>query len=133
MARKRPPRPFKLRDEVCVAFLAPALTAGISGLATHQTALAVAAVTSIGLTSALVATITGVILMRRGAGIQPRRRLLRSLTAGLVAGVIGAAAGLAASGWLSRLSIDLPLSAVLAATIITWRWHGSAANREDFA
>jgi hypothetical protein len=131
MPRKRTPRPFKLRDEVLVAFLAPTLMAGISGLATHQTALAVAAPTSIGLTSLVVAGITGAVLQRHRTSERSRHRLLRSLAAGLLAGAIAAGVGLSASGWLPRLLIDLPLSALLAATIVTWRWHGSAPTRSS--
>jgi hypothetical protein len=139
MRTTRPPRPFNLRAETCVAFLAPTLMAGISGLITHQTALAVAAPTSIGLTSAVVAVITGTVLQHRRTAERLKRRLLPSLAAGLTAGAIAACVGLPASGWLPRLRVDLPLSAVLAATIITWRWHGSAPTRgtartrKDFA
>lgn len=129
MPGKRPPRPFKLREEMFIAYLAPTVTAGISGLATHQSALAIAAPTSIGLTSAVVAAITGAILQRRGTARRSRRRLPTALAAGLTAGAIAAAVGLPASVLLPRLRIDLPVAAVLAATIITWRWHGSASAR----
>lgn len=33
------------------------------------------------------------------------------------------------AGWLDRLRIDLPLSAALATTIVTWRWSGTATRR----
>ncbi|MEW2417277.1 hypothetical protein AB0953_26625 [Streptomyces sp. NPDC046866] len=34
------------------------------------------------------------------------------------------------AGWLERLRIDLPLSAGLAAAIVTWRWHGTTSRQQ---
>ncbi|WP_331766049.1 hypothetical protein [Embleya sp. NBC_00896] len=132
------PPPFTLWREVAVAYLAPALTAGAAGIATGQSDLAIAAVTSIAGTSALVATLVGTWLQRGGRPrpwtlAAPKVLLIAALA--LVAGILGAAAGLSAewipahtavpdAAWLTRLRIDLPLSAALAATIITWRWRG---------
>ncbi|GAA0274983.1 hypothetical protein GCM10010302_10790 [Streptomyces polychromogenes] len=142
-------RPFTLWKEVATAYLAPALTAGLGGFLSGQPAVTRAAFTSIGVTSAVVACLVGAWLHRRG---RPRRWTVSAprplLTLGLVLIAVGIA-GLAgwfasdwlpshtpvpAAGWLKRLRIDLPLSAGLATTIITWRWHGTARrtrNRPD--
>ncbi|MCX4965531.1 hypothetical protein OHA98_11925 [Streptomyces sp. NBC_00654] len=135
-------RPFTLRKEVAVAYLAPALTAGLGGVLGGQPELTVAAFTSIGATSAAVAFVVGKWLHRRG---RPRRWTTSvprpAITIGLgivAAGIAGLAGWFAAdwlpahtpvpdTGWLERLRIDLPLSAALATTIITWRWRGTAS------
>ncbi|MEV6976954.1 hypothetical protein [Kitasatospora sp. NPDC093806] len=36
---------------------------------------------------------------------------------------------LADSPWPGRLRFDLPLSAAIAATMITWRWRGTRPRR----
>jgi hypothetical protein len=130
--------PFVLWREAAVAYAAPALGAGAAGLATGQTGLAVAAVTSIAGTSALVAALVGRWLQRGG---RPRRWTLATPTPVLAALLAAAAAVLAGAvgwfagawvpahtavpddAWLTRLRIDLPLSAVLATVIITCRWR----------
>lgn len=67
-------RPFTLWKEVAVAYLAPALSAGIGGVLGGQPELTTAAFTSIGITSAVVAFVVGGWLHRRGgrAGGRPR-------------------------------------------------------------
>ncbi|MGY3678943.1 hypothetical protein [Streptomyces sp. TE33382] len=138
-------RPFTLRKEVAVAYLAPALTAGLGGVLGGQPELTVAAFTSIGATSAAVAFAVGGWLHRRG---RPRRwttsvpRPVITIGLGTVAaGIAGLAGWFAAdwlpahtplpdAGWLERLRIDLPLSAALATTIITWRWRGTASRQQ---
>ncbi|MDI2129902.1 hypothetical protein [Yinghuangia seranimata] len=138
--------PFILWREVAIAYLAPALSAGAAGLATGQSGLAVAAVTSIAGTSAVVAALVGRWLHRRG---RPRRWTLSLptpvlavclavLTTGLAGGL-----GWFAGAWLpahtavpdadgiTRLRIDLPLSAALATVIITCRWRATLRRSEQ--
>ncbi|MEV5680849.1 MULTISPECIES: hypothetical protein [unclassified Streptomyces] len=137
-------RPFTLWKEVAVAYLAPALSAGIGGVLGGQPELTTAAFTSIGITSAVVAFVVGGWLHRRG---RPRRwttsvpRPVITIGLGAAATGIAGLAGWFASGWLpahtpvpdagwlDRLRIDLPLSAALATTIVTWRWSGTATRR----
>ena len=133
-------RPFTLWQEVAVAYAAPALSAGVGGVITGQNGLVVAAFTSIGLTSAAVAALVGGWLQRAGA----RRRFSTSLPRGVLtvgmgvfAAAVAAAVGWFAGGWLpahtvladatwlDQLRLNLPLSAALAASIVTWRWRGS--------
>lgn len=139
-SRARRGRPFTLWQEVAVAYLAPAVSAGAGAVITGQSGLALAAVTSIGLTSGIVAALTGGWLQRRGAARPWSTSLPRGvltigmgLFAALVAGCAGWFAGawmpahtrLPNAAWITRLRIDLPLSAALAATIVTWRWRGA--------
>ncbi|MFH7594814.1 hypothetical protein WDV06_06845 [Streptomyces racemochromogenes] len=137
-------RPFTLWTEVATAYLAPALTAGLGGFLSGQPAVTRAAFTSIGATSAVVACIVGAWLHRGG---RPRRwttsmpRPLLTLGLAITAVAIAGVAGWFASdwlpshtpvpdaGWLKRLRIDLPLSAGLATTIVTWRWHGTTSRQ----
>ncbi|MFJ6723190.1 MULTISPECIES: hypothetical protein [unclassified Streptomyces] len=135
-------RPFVLRKEVAAAYLAPSLTAGLGGVLTGQPELTIAAITSIGATSALVAGLVGAWLHRRPrrwTTSAPRLTLVLGLTvaAASVAGALGWFASewlpshtpVPDSGWLQRLRIDLPLSAALAAAIVTWRWHGATSRQ----
>ncbi|MGW2036783.1 hypothetical protein [Streptomyces virginiae] len=141
--RSRPaPRPFVLWREVLTAYAAPALTAGAAGAATGQRDLAVAALTSIAGTSAVVALVVGAWLRHGG---RPRRWTTTlpkaAVTAVLVLAATGAAAllGWFAAQWLpahtclpatarlERLRIDLPLSAALATTVVTLRWRSTVA------
>ncbi|MEI5102961.1 hypothetical protein RB200_36020 [Streptomyces sp. PmtG] len=136
-------RPFVLWKEVTVAYLASALTAGLGGVLSGQPELTMAAVTSIGATSALVACVVGAWLHRRGRSRRwtasaPRLALALGLAvaAAAVAGLLGWFASewlpphtpVPGAGWLERLRIDLPLSAALAAAIVTWRWHGATTR-----
>ncbi|MFD5463936.1 hypothetical protein ACFWIQ_14125 [Kitasatospora sp. NPDC127059] len=134
---------FTLWREVLTAYAAPALTAGAAGVVTGQADLTVAACTSIAGTSAVMAFLVGTWLRHGG---QPRRwtttlpRLV--LTALLVIVTAGAAAALGwfaaewlpavtpvhAAPWLRRLRIDLPVSAVLATTVVTLRWRAGVAK-----
>ncbi|KIF07235.1 hypothetical protein PL81_03070 [Streptomyces sp. RSD-27] len=138
-------RPFTVWKEVATAYLAPALTAGLGGFLSGQPELTRAAFTSIGATSALVACIVGAWLHRGG---RPRRwttlvpRLLLTLALAVTAVAVAGLAGwfvsdwlpshtpVPAAGWLERLRIDLPLSAGLATTIVTWRWHGTTSRQQ---
>ncbi|MDJ0380413.1 hypothetical protein [Streptomyces sp. G-G2] len=137
-AAARPSRRFTLWREVLTAYAAPALMAGMAGIATGQYDLAVAACTSIAGTSAGVALLVGTWLRHGG---RPRRWTTRTprvtLTATLVLITVGAAALLGwftaqwlpahtlvpSTPWLERLRIDLPVSAALATTIVTLRWR----------
>ncbi|MET9659266.1 hypothetical protein [Streptomyces sp. NPDC006510] len=143
--RGSPVRPFTLWKEVAVAYLAPALTAGLGGVLSGQPELTMAAFTSIGATSAVMAFVVGGWLHHRG---RPRRwttsvpRPVITVGLGTAAAAIAGVAGWFASGWLpshtpvpddgwlERLRIDLPLSAALATTIVTWRWHGMAPRQQ---
>ncbi|MFD5621237.1 hypothetical protein [Streptomyces yangpuensis] len=137
------PRPFALRREVLTAYTAPALTAGAAGIVTGQRDLAVAAVTSIAGTSAVVAFLVGAWLRNGG---HPRRWTSGLPRAAVTVVLAVAAAGAAALlGWfaaqwlpvhtpvpatprLERLRIDLPVSAALAAAIVTLRWRSTLAT-----
>ncbi|KIF00438.1 hypothetical protein PL81_41090 [Streptomyces sp. RSD-27] len=138
-------RPFTLWKEVATAYLAPALTAGLGGFLSRQPEVTRAAFTSIGLTSAVVACIVGSWLHRRGrprlwTAAMPRPLLTLGLavTAVAIAGLAGwfvsdwlpSHTPVPAAGWLERLRIDLPLSAGLATTIVTWRWHGTTSRQQ---
>ncbi|MFG2622517.1 hypothetical protein ACGFXC_33375 [Streptomyces sp. NPDC048507] len=84
-----------LRREVLVAYAAPALTAGAGGLLSGRPELAVAALTSIAGTSALVTALAGIRLRRRGnRGRLPRpavpARAVRAVGAGLAAAAVAA-------------------------------------------
>lgn len=103
----------------------------------------IAAATTIGGTSAVVATLVGSALRRRPnrspGGRAPRALLAPAL--GLAAAAVALAVGLAAAHWLpqihglatspwpGRLPIDLPVSSAIAATVITSRWRGSRRTR----
>ncbi|GGS22054.1 hypothetical protein Snoj_23120 [Streptomyces nojiriensis] len=136
----RPSRPFTLWREVLTSYAAPALTAGAAGVLTGQRDLAVAACTSIAGTSAVVAFLVGTWLRHGG---RPRRWTLttpRGVLAAVLVVIAAVAAALLgwfaaqwlpahtpvpATPWLERLRVDLPVSAALAATIVTLRWRGS--------
>ncbi|MEV4556271.1 hypothetical protein AB0K51_04640 [Kitasatospora sp. NPDC049285] len=141
MAKKAPgaPPPFVLWREVLVAYAMPAVSAGVGGFITRQPELVIAAFTTIGGTSALVAAALGATLQRRPVRARAPRtpRALAAAVLGLLAAALALAVGLAAARWLPhlphlahspwprRLPIDLPISSTLAATITTWRWRGS--------
>ncbi|MFD0526954.1 hypothetical protein ACFQ1I_06265 [Kitasatospora arboriphila] len=145
MSKKDPgaPPPFVLWREVLAAYAMPAVTAGIGGAVTRQPHLVAAALTTIGGTSALVAAALGAVLRRRPVRARPARtpRALAAAALGLAAAAPGLAVGLAAAHWLPqvpaladspwprRLTVDLPVSAAIAATVTTWRWRGSRPAR----
>ncbi|GAA2823219.1 hypothetical protein RMN57_04070 [Kitasatospora sp. CM 4170] len=137
------PPPFVLWREVLVAYAMPAVMAGIGGAATGQSELMIAAATTIGGTSAVVATLLGARLLRRpdrSWTLRPPRALLAA-GFGITAAALALLAGwsgahwlpriptLADSPWPARLRIDLPVSAAIAATVTTWRWRGSRPRR----
>jgi hypothetical protein len=131
---------FTLWREVVVAYVAPTLIAGVGGLVSGQARLLVSAFTSIGISSAVVAALIGAWLQRRGF----RHMWLRSgprlaaiarvaIGAALLGGLAGWLVNVGASAWLGAhqwpwlddLGVDLPVSAAIAAAIITWRWRGA--------
>ncbi|WP_327144356.1 hypothetical protein [Nocardia sp. NBC_01327] len=126
-----PPR-FQLWQEALFAYAAPALCAGIGGIATGRTDLVIAALTSIAGASALVAVLAGAWLQRFGSR---RPWLLRLPRVCLVAGFTVTAAALAELSALfathswpllpDRIRIDFPIAAALAALITTWRWRAA--------
>ncbi|MGA5820999.1 hypothetical protein ACPC54_24410 [Kitasatospora sp. NPDC094028] len=145
MSRKAPGAPprFVLWQEVLTSYAMPALTAGLGGAVSRQPQLVVAALTTIGGTSAVVAATLGAVLRRRPLHARPPRtpRALAAAALGLAAAALGLATGLAAAHWLPhlpaladspwprRLPVDLPVSSAIAATIVTWRWRGTRPSR----
>lgn len=131
---------FTLWREVVVAYVAPTLIAGVGGLISGQASLLISAFTSIGISSAVVAALIGVWLRRHGlshAWLRSGPRLMAiariAIGAALLGGLVGWLVNVGASAWLGThqwpwpddLGVDLPVSAVIAATIITWRWRGA--------
>jgi len=138
VADRRAARPFTLWREVLVAYLAPALMAGAGGVASGQAGLTLAAFTSIAGTSAVVALLIGSWLQRR-AGSRPWTTALPRILvaailavgAAVIAGLVGWLAShwlpdhtsVVDTAWLARLQFDLPISAAVAAVIVSWRWR----------
>src|SRR3954471_17760350 len=131
---------FTLWREVVVAYVAPALIAGVAGLVSGQASLLVSAFTSIGISSAVVAALIGAWLRRRGLGhawLRSGPQLVAIARVAIGAALLGSLAGwlinVGASAWLGahhwpwpdHLGIDLPVSAAIAAAILTWRWRGA--------
>lgn len=132
MTHTTTPPAFSLWREILFAYGAPAACAGIGGLITGQTALLLAAATSIAGTSALVAAVIGTWLQRNRFR---RDWLMRTSPVLLTAGfAFGATVFAALTAWLltessallpERVRIDFPIAAALAATIVTWRWRAA--------
>ncbi|HEY3748581.1 MAG TPA: FAD-dependent oxidoreductase [Pseudonocardiaceae bacterium] len=131
---------FTLWREVVMAYVAPTLIAGFAGLVSGQASLLVSAFTSIGISSAVVATLIGAWLQRRGLSHVWLRSgpLLVAIArvaigAVLLGGLAGWLVNVGASAWLGAhqwpwpddLGVNLPVSAAIAATMITWRWRGA--------
>jgi MFS family permease len=131
---------FTLWREVVVAYVAPTLIAGVGGLISGQASLLISAFTSIGISSAVVAALIGACLPRRGlshAWLRSGPLLLAIARVAIGAVLLGSLAGwlvnVGASAWLGAhqwpwpddLGVDLPVSAAIAATVITWRWRGA--------
>ncbi|MNI30806.1 hypothetical protein D3C73_846650 [compost metagenome] len=129
---------FVLWREVVMAYAAPALMAGMGGLFTADDGLQIAALTTIGGTSALVAWMLGLWLRSRGV----RKRWIIAAPHLVVVGMFalaGSLLGLFAAwvtsdllgmmisidhwAWVDRVWIDFPLSGFIASTIMTWRWR----------
>ncbi|WP_405497207.1 hypothetical protein [Nocardia sp. NBC_00511] len=122
------PARFVLWREVLVAYAAPAICAGASGLVSGRTDLVFAAVSSIAGTSAVVAFVLGMWLQRCGIqfrGLREAAPAIPTVMFGLGAAVLGALLAqllTTAAGFPDRLRLDIPIAAALAATIVTWRW-----------
>lgn len=138
---------FVLWREVVMAYVSPAIMAGIGGLITADKGLQLAALTTIGGTSALIALMLGLWLRIRGG----RKRWLVAAPHLVVVGLfalMGAILGLCAAWattnllgiiipidnlvWIDRIWIDFPLSGVIASTIVTWRWRLAAKTNLSF-
>jgi hypothetical protein len=131
---------FTLWREVVMAYVAPTLIAGVAGLVSGQASLLVSACTSIGISSAVVATLIGAWLQRSGlshAWLRSGPLLVTiarvAIGAVLLGGLAGWLVNVGASAWLGAhqwpwpddLGVNLPVSAAIAATMITWRWRGA--------
>jgi hypothetical protein len=129
---------FVLWREVAISYVAPTLIAGAGGLISGRANLLVSAFTSIGISSAAVAALTGFWLQRQGlrhpwltSGPRIVAIARMAITAAILGGLAGWLINLGASPWLGThqwpwpddLGINLPVSATIAATIITWRWR----------
>ncbi|GIO09176.1 hypothetical protein J31TS6_52040 [Brevibacillus reuszeri] len=129
---------FVLGREVLMAYISPAIMAGIGGLITADRNLQIGALTTIGGTSALVALLLGLWLKSRGENYRWIIQTPHLAVVGLFA-VAGGVVGLIAA-WtttslanqfypnhhfslLSRVWTDFPLSATIASTLIAWRWR----------
>ena len=127
-----------------MSYVAPTLIVGVGGLVSGRASLLVSAFTSIGISSAVVAALTGAWLQRQGLHhprLKSGPRLVAitriASTAALLAGLVGWLVNLGASLWFGAhqwpwpddLGINLPLSATIAATIITWRWRSAQQTR----
>lgn len=138
------PTAIVVRHEVLLAYVTPAAIAGTAALITRQRELGIAAPTSIAGTSALVAALLASWLRAHGAtnkrnASTTRRRLvatcaIASITAGLataaiITGLLPTAIGFQRAPWMTRMWLDLPLSAGISAAIVSWRWR-SALDRQ---
>ena len=123
-----------------MSYVAPTLIAGVGGLLSGRANLLVSAFTSIGISSAVVAALTGSWLQRQGLRhpwLKSGPRLLAiarvAITAAILGGLVGWLVNLGASLWFGAhpwpwpddLGINLPISATIATTIITWRWRSA--------
>ena len=129
---------FVLWREVLIAYVAPAIMAGIGGLFTVSIDLQIGAVTTIGGTSAIVAFLLGLWLERCRIHKQRIINANRFVVTAIFT-LIGAVFGIFAAWmttfimkalwpfdhfvWLNRVWIDFPLSAIIASATITWRWR----------
>jgi hypothetical protein len=129
---------FTLWREVLAAYVAPTLIAGAGGLLSGQRNLLVSSFTSIGISSAAAAALTGAWLQRRAvrhtwltSGPQLTAIAGMAAAAALLAGLADWLVNIGASTWIGEhpwpwpadLGINLPVSATIAAAIITWRWR----------
>lgn len=130
--------------EVVIAYAAPAAIAGTAALLKRQAELGIAALTSIAGTSALMAALIASWLQRHDTTNPRIARTTRlrfvatcaiaAITAGLftaaiVAGLLPSAIGFRRAPWLTRMWLDLPLSAGISAAIVSWRWRSARDRR----
>ncbi|MGK5506542.1 hypothetical protein [Brevibacillus formosus] len=131
---------FVLWREVIMAYLSPAIMASIGGWITADNGLQIGALTTIGGTSAFIAALLGRWLQSRGvhkSWVTRMPHLALVTVMGMTMAVIGLLAAWLttellvifspgeALAWLGRVWIDFPLSAIIASTLITWRWRNS--------
>lgn len=139
---------FVLWREVVMAYVSPALMAGIGGLITGDRGLQLGALTTIGGTSALIAWMLGLWLRRRG-GPMDQTWMLRVphffvvVIFGLGGGMLGLVAAWTISdclssnitigqiNWVHRIWIDFPLSGLIASTIVMWRWRLAVKSKRQ--
>ncbi|MFE3193901.1 hypothetical protein ACFXHA_33205 [Nocardia sp. NPDC059240] len=127
---------FVLWREVLFAYLAPAICAGAGGLITGRADLMVAALTSIAGTSAVVALAIGMWLQHRGIRY-PRLRRTTPVRLAVASGIGAVVVAVALTQLLgsvaqlpNRLSVDVPIAALIATVITTARWS-STYRKED--
>ncbi|OMD86566.1 MULTISPECIES: hypothetical protein [Paenibacillus] len=129
---------FVLWREVVMAYAAPAIMAGIGGLVTVDSGLQIAALTTIGGASALMALMIGLLLRSRVGHLRWVIGAPHLVVVGVFA-MAGSTFGLYAAwvtsvfvefmipsnhlAWVNRVWIDFPLSGFIASTIVTWRWR----------
>jgi len=131
---------FTLWREVLAAYVAPTLIAGAGGLLSGRPNLLLSSFTSIGISSAVAAALTGAWLQRRGLSHAwlasgPRLVAIARIATGtaLVGSLAGWLVNIGTSAWLGAqqwprpddIGINLPVSATIAATFVTWRWSGA--------
>ncbi|MGG2015224.1 hypothetical protein [Bacillus sp. S10(2024)] len=138
---------FVLWREVLMAYVAPAMMAGIGGVITGSKDLQIGALTTIGGTSAIVALILGLWLERQGIHNQWLISV-NYLVVMVVFTLIGATFGIFTAWmttflmevlwpinhfvWLNRVWIDFPLSTIIASSIIISRWRMNFKNIISF-
>lgn len=138
---------FVLWRQVLMAYVSPAVMAGIGGWITGDKGLQFAALTTIGGASAVMAWMLGLWLRNRGGHTRWIVRIPRLVVVGMFA-VAGALVGLFAAGvtsglaeilmpnnpwsWVDRVWIDFPLSGFIASTIVTWRWRLAVTTNSTF-
>jgi hypothetical protein len=129
---------FVLWREVVMAYIAPAIMAGIGGVVSADRGLQIAALTTIGGASALMALMIGLLLRSRVGHLRWVIGAPHLVVVGLFA-MAGSLFGLYAAwvasvvvenmipsihlAWVDRVWIDFPLSGFIASTIVTWRWR----------
>ncbi|MCM3144934.1 hypothetical protein [Brevibacillus sp. MER 51] len=136
---------FVLWREVIMAYLSPAIMASIGGWITADNRLQIGALTTIGGTSAFIAALLGRWLQSRGvhkSWVTRTPHFALVAVMGMTMAVIGLLAAWLttellvifapseALAWLGRVWIDFPLSAIIASTLITWRWRSSNHKME---
>lgn len=128
---------FVLWREVVMAYAAPAIMAGIGGGSADR-GLQIAALTTIGGASALMALMIGLLLRSRVGHLRWVIGAPHLVVVGVFA-MAGSLFGLYAAwvasvvveimipsihlAWVDRVWIDFPLSGFIASTIVTWRWR----------
>ncbi|MCU6707916.1 hypothetical protein M6D81_04250 [Paenibacillus sp. J5C_2022] len=129
---------FVLWREVLMAYVSPAVMAGIGGLITGDRSLQFAALTTIGGTSALIAWLLGLWLRKRGRSkrwvVRPPRLLVVVMFV-IICASLGFYAAWVTNNvldmigfsdyslWFDRVWIEFPLSATIASMSTTWRWR----------